>query len=287
MNQSAFIKLMIMTASTVFRRLTIGPVPKLFDATYYLRINRSAADSGIDPYLHYVRYGVAANLNPAEDFDTAFYRQQTGETRLDPLQHYNKIGAETGFDPSPNFNTTDYLMRYPDVATSKSNPLLHYRTHGRQEGREARSSASKFGTLVALEGVNPQYVFTLPDEVAVGFSIRVLRDLPVESRESRVPRLCFIFKFTQDEIDLLIDAFGAIQSGALSTISLDINSDIKRIKYTKTVLLSFECCYVKDEQTKYTKIFRYSELRLWDLRGYEAHLAEIYPAGSTEINIHA
>ncbi len=92
-------------ASAAYRRLTLGRVPRLFDAAYYEAAAPEVARSGIDPYLHYVRRGAAQDRDPAPDFDTAFYRRQSGPTRLDPLRHYLRVGAQAGLDPHPSFST--------------------------------------------------------------------------------------------------------------------------------------------------------------------------------------
>ncbi|SOR31965.1 protein of unknown function [Methylorubrum extorquens] len=71
-------------ASGLLRRAVIGRVPKLFDAAYYRERNPGVARSGLDPFLHYAWFGARRDRNPNADFDTAFYRRQSGRTRLDP-----------------------------------------------------------------------------------------------------------------------------------------------------------------------------------------------------------
>lgn len=73
----------------------------LFDIGWYLEQNADVAESGLDPILHYVRYG-----------------------------------AVEGRDPAPWFSTSAYVQANPDVASSSINPLYHYIRFGIAEGRE-------------------------------------------------------------------------------------------------------------------------------------------------------
>lgn len=158
MTQSRLLRAATRSASTLIRRILIGRVPKLFDETFYLQNNRDVAASGIDPFLHYVWRGASQNRDPAEDFDTTFFRNQSGPTRLDPVRHYIRFGAAAGLDPNPGFSSASYLIRYPDIAASGVNPLLHYRTDGRLEGRVAKPSASKTLEIAALRSVPSRHI---------------------------------------------------------------------------------------------------------------------------------
>src|SRR5262245_50775799 len=44
------------------------------------------------------------------------------------IRHYLLHGVSEGRDPHPLFSTRFYLERYPDVAASGINPLVHYLT---------------------------------------------------------------------------------------------------------------------------------------------------------------
>lgn len=70
--------------------------------------------------------------------DSAFYNAaypDVASQRVDPLVHYLLDGWHEGRDPSPWFSTTSYLALHRDVAEAGINPLLHYIRHGRKEGR--------------------------------------------------------------------------------------------------------------------------------------------------------
>ena len=73
----------------------------LFDGRWYLKNNPDVEKSGIQPSIHFLRFGGLEKRNP-----------------------------------SPFFNSGWYLKQYPDVATSKMNPLIHYIKYGAKEGRK-------------------------------------------------------------------------------------------------------------------------------------------------------
>lgn len=283
--------------SRLVRRVWIGRVPKLFDSSYYLRQNSDVAASGIDPYLHYVWRGASQNRDPAEDFDTAFLRSQSGPTRLDPIRHYLRVGVSEGLDPNPGFSSSAYLTRYPDVAALGVNPLLHYRTNGRREGREAgRFSDSTGGEIAALRSVPSRCVLNLPADGDRPFSITLTQTLPDDAVAEPAARQCVLLKLDQDEIPLLVDALEAILAGGRTTVILDIarekapgpgaaRKDKQPVSVNgqggfSTLLAAFEHCHVCRTADRIR--IRYAELRLWDLRQPTARVAEIYPAGCAE-----
>jgi hypothetical protein len=70
------------------------------------------------------------------------------EGGVDPLVHYMTKGAWESFNPGPRFDSQAYLEAYPDVRASSINPLLHFLTCGRAEGRAA-FTPPRHGALVA------------------------------------------------------------------------------------------------------------------------------------------
>ncbi len=92
-----------------------------------------------DPLVHYVLYGEDQGWRPNPYFDPEWYRQTYGD-RLQgrpPLVHYAIEGWLTGCAPSPEFSTAAYLAANPDLANSGVEPLQHFLTRGRHEGRQA------------------------------------------------------------------------------------------------------------------------------------------------------
>jgi SAM-dependent methyltransferase len=82
-----------------------------------------------------------AELRASGLLDADWYRARypdVAASGMDPALHYLRYGAAEGRDPSPGFDTRGYLARYPDVARQALNPLLHYVRHGAAEGRIPR-----------------------------------------------------------------------------------------------------------------------------------------------------
>ncbi|MEE9328314.1 MAG: glycosyltransferase [Cocleimonas sp.] len=61
------------------------------------------------------------------------------ESGIDPLIHFCKYGWKEGRNPSLSFDTTAYLKKNPDVDRVKVNPLVHYIRSGKKEGRKINS----------------------------------------------------------------------------------------------------------------------------------------------------
>jgi hypothetical protein len=124
----------------------------LFDAAFYLRRYADVAASGVDPLLHYLKYGNREMRQPHPLFDPLFYLMKNPDVRaagLNPLLHYVVNGAAEGrkphplFEPAyyrgtlehflscgmaaanphPLFDCRAYLEAHPEVDI---NPLLHY-----------------------------------------------------------------------------------------------------------------------------------------------------------------
>ncbi len=290
-----FFRALVGTISTLIRRVLIGRVPKLFDEKFYLQENEQVARWGVDPFLHYVWRGAAQNRDAAEDFDTAFFRAQSGPTRLDPVRHYLRFGAAAGLDPNPSFSSASYLIRYPDIASLGVNPLLHYRTNGRREGRVASPSASKTLQIPALRAVSSRYIRKLPSRVGQPFTIKLMRQLAVDERFTLVPRLCIFLRLTHDEVTIFVNALESMRAGFHAEVTLEIIGSLgpggSAVRSTEniasharppldTILLAFERCHFASQGS--IGRVSYAELRLWDLRGHEARVAEIFPAGSLE-----
>lgn len=81
-------------------------------------------------------------LSGSDLFDRDWYRQRYPDVdvlKIDPALHYLWLGAALGRDPSPLFSTSAYLALNADVERyvqrHDANPLVHYLTSGRHEGR--------------------------------------------------------------------------------------------------------------------------------------------------------
>ncbi len=59
------------------------------------------------------------------------------EAKVDPMIHFLYNGGFEGRDPGPEFSSKWYLNTYLDVKEAGVNPLIHYLRYGKKEGRTA------------------------------------------------------------------------------------------------------------------------------------------------------
>lgn len=113
------------------RQLIVGQTKThpLFDYSYYLENYPDVRETGLDPFVHYLRFGAAEGRNPNRFFDTKWYLEQYPDVRaadVNPLVHYYSCGASEGRDPHPLFSTNWYVEQHRDLNGEKSKALLHY-----------------------------------------------------------------------------------------------------------------------------------------------------------------
>jgi hypothetical protein len=80
----------------------------------------------------------ASAIDASGLFDRAYYlarHPDVGAAGIDPVLHFRRFGWREDRDPSPWFATATYRRAYPDVRGADLNPLLHYARHGEAEGR--------------------------------------------------------------------------------------------------------------------------------------------------------
>lgn len=71
----------------------------LFDKSYYSGQRRDSAKKRMPPVRHYLLYGANEGLNPSESFDTLFYLQAypgVAACGMNPLLHYIRFGKAEG-----------------------------------------------------------------------------------------------------------------------------------------------------------------------------------------------
>lgn len=88
--------------------------------------------------LNDVRYDDVLLVYKSSYFDVQWYIQKNRDLKnsgIDPVVHYLKYGAKEGRDPSKVFHTNWYLSRYSDIDVNKINPLLHFIKFGESEKR--------------------------------------------------------------------------------------------------------------------------------------------------------
>lgn len=112
-------------------------------------------------------------------FDADWYLEtypDIASRKVEPILHYIRFGAREGRDPNSLFSTSWYLTTYPDVAAAEVNPLVDYIQRGVAAGRDP---SPLFNTAWYLEAN--------PDVAKAGINplLHFLRD---GMREGRAPR---------------------------------------------------------------------------------------------------
>lgn len=106
----------------------------LFDAEYYLAKNPdiSLKQDGLTALDHYVVHGADEGRNPNSAFDSFWYLATYPEvetTRRNPLAHYVHGGAGMEYAPNPGFDVSWYRMAHAAELRGGITPLQHF--HGR------------------------------------------------------------------------------------------------------------------------------------------------------------
>jgi len=100
-----------------------------FQDLEYREMYPDVAASGMNPFVHYVRFGVKEERNIHPLLDTKYYFEQYPEAKVmanSPVEHFVRWGAAKGFNPHPLFDVAAYWERYVDVKATGTNPLEHF-----------------------------------------------------------------------------------------------------------------------------------------------------------------
>ena len=159
------------------------------------------------------------------------------------------------------------------------NPLLHFRTDGRAEGREAAPSPIEPDRLRALDGVAEDHVLTLPEAEGGRFALTLLRESPLDGAADFAPRFCLQLCVDGVEYDALLDAFRAFETGGHEALALEIDTGAGPHPPMPTQLLAFERCFVSRERDGRVLRLRYAEMRAWDLRLKRPGVAAVFSGG--------
>ena len=126
----------------------------LFNATYYLEQNPDVTEAGVNPLVHYLKFGAQEGRDPHPLFNSSFYLEQNpdvAEAGVNPLAHFIRFGADEGREPKPFngqyklikksalFDTEYYLTQNPDLANLAKaglDPVSHYLEVGAREGKD-------------------------------------------------------------------------------------------------------------------------------------------------------
>ena len=101
------------------------PCPYFFTSWYRQTYNLPPPASCL---AHFLKRRHSGQVNPVPVFDAAWYLDQyqdVAESGADPFEHFLAFGAQEERDPSPEFDIKFYLGRYKKYLKGQ-NPLLHY-----------------------------------------------------------------------------------------------------------------------------------------------------------------
>ena len=88
-------------------------------------------------------------------FDPQYYLSTYADVAragMDPLVHFCKYGWREGRRPGDKFDTKGYLRAYPDVASAEMNPLVHFLRFGKNEGRSPEPSMARSASSLQRHG---------------------------------------------------------------------------------------------------------------------------------------
>ena len=129
-----------------------------FDTSFYLKRYPDVKKSGLNPFVHYIKYGSdegripkflsdfeitklgITSINMANDylrilysglFDAEYYsKKYCINDDMDPIVHYLKFGSSRGYNPSPSFDINYYLENNPQARTSGLDPFVFFIMQG-------------------------------------------------------------------------------------------------------------------------------------------------------------
>lgn len=84
-------------------------------------------------------------MKSSQHVDSDWYRETYPDVAalgIDPVVHYLRYGAAMGRNPGKHFDTRFYMSRHPEVAKSGLNPLVHYELHGSKMGLAVQKPAA-------------------------------------------------------------------------------------------------------------------------------------------------
>jgi hypothetical protein len=107
-------------------------INRVFDTQFYLAQSPDVRAAGMNPLLHYLRYGAAEGRKPHRLFDPQYYRKcciQPPGPGENTLAHFLSRGKDADC-PHPLFDCDAYRASHPGLTV---NPLLHYLKSARNE----------------------------------------------------------------------------------------------------------------------------------------------------------
>jgi len=142
----------------------------LFDSEYYTRMYPEVLDRGCDPLEHYLTEGVVKGYNPNPLFQTSDYLSENSDVAssgINPFIHYIKFGAKAPYRrASQFFDTRLYIENHPEVVDLDICPMRHFKeNHGFEGVQMATLLGSNYLSLDADYGLDRLTAF--PSKIAI------------------------------------------------------------------------------------------------------------------------
>lgn len=164
-----------------------------FDERFYLRANPDVAESGMEPFLHYLRHGWREGRDPSDRFSVDFYagtKFRDGEMTREPVLDFLLRGRDEGWSCHPwrNPGEENPPGARPGGGTNGTRRVLFW-------ARESPGAEEARRTEFLRTALPPAYYRTLVlstgEERAVRAALRdahwlVLRELPHDPRVEAV-----------------------------------------------------------------------------------------------------
>lgn len=121
--------------------------PGLFDADFYTAQYPDVSASGVDPFQHFVEFGVKEGRNPSAFFDSGYYLKTNPDVAragIPAFSHFCRHGWRELRNPSPRFHLVHYWLEHMVPAGASGNPLAHF--GALEEGHEVQPPAIGSGS---------------------------------------------------------------------------------------------------------------------------------------------
>ena len=101
--------------------------------------------------------------------DDHYYLKTNPDVRIagiDPTLHYVKYGWREGRDPSASFSTTAYLADHPELLQEEQNPLLHFLESAPADQPQTTQSETEIALVAtAIDGGFYRAKYDIPEDV--------------------------------------------------------------------------------------------------------------------------
>ncbi|MEP7704320.1 rhamnan synthesis F family protein [Paraglaciecola sp. 25GB23A] len=126
----------------------------VYDSKVYLENNKDVEQAGLNPLLHFYKYGNQEKRTARENIENrkfeidiihsknvnwdGFFKHNniTLKRQKEAVEYYVDNWRYENLQLEGFFDTGFYLKNYPDIAAVGINPLFHYVTNGMEEGRK-------------------------------------------------------------------------------------------------------------------------------------------------------